>query len=256
MSNEDQYSITGILRYEWIFGYGFLGYGEPEVTRELIRRMDWPDGLKVLDVGCGLGGAAFLMAREHQARITGVDLTEEIVNLARERQQEQGISGVDFIQGDIHGLDFSPESFDVIWSRETLLHVPEKEKLFNKFYRWMAPGGRLSITDYARRQGRGSQLFEEYIEESGYPLPELSEYSRIVRQAGFSEVQVEDKSEFLAGLLEDQLHKLENNSREFCRRFSTEDFQYLKDRWQLKLDCCRSGDMKWAWILAKKQASV
>ena len=255
MSSEEQYSTTGILRYEWIFGYGFLGYGEPEVTRELIKRMDWPKGLKVLDVGCGLGGAAFLMAREHQARVTGVDLTEEIVDLARKRQQEQGITGVDFIQGDIHALDFAPESFDVIWSRETLLHVPEKEKLFNKFHYWLAPGGHLSITDYARRQGRGSRLFEEYVEESGYPLPELSQYENIVSGAGFSEVDVEDKTELLSRLLEDQLHNLEKNRQEFCQRFSTEDFEYLQSRWQLKLDCCRNGDMKWAWVLARKQAS-
>lgn len=255
MSNETQYSMTGILRYEWIFGHGFLGYGEPEVTRELIRQMNWPPGLNVLDVGSGLGGAAFLMAKEHQARITGVDLTAEIVNLARTRREEQGVSGVDFIQGDIHALDWPPGTFDIIWSRETLLHLPEKEELFKKFYRWLAPGGRLCVTDYARRKGQGSRLFEDYVRESGYPLPELSAYGQIISQAGFREVNVEDKSELLSRLLHEQLDKLQSNSQEFRHRFSVEDFEYLKGRWQLKLDCCQKGDMKWAWVLARKPES-
>ncbi len=251
MSSE-QYSLTGILRYEWIFGYGFLGYGEPGVTRNLIEAINWPSGCRVLDVGSGLGGPAFLMAREHGARVTGVDLTEATVGLARQRQEEQGISGVDFIQGDIHDLDWPPESFDVIWSRETLLHVPDKEKLFKKFHLWLSPGGALVITDYARRQGRGSDRFEEYVEASGYPLPELDRYARILTEAGFVDVSVEDRSETLADLLQEQLDKLESNKKEFCETFSREDYEYLKGRWQLKFDCCRDGDMKWGWFMGRK----
>jgi phosphoethanolamine N-methyltransferase len=252
MSDEQQYSLNGILRYEWIFGHGFLGYGEPDVTRELISALDWPSGTRVLDVGSGLGGPDFLMAADYQARVTGVDLTEATVQLARERQQEQGISGVEFVQGDIQALAWEPAAFDVIWSRETLLHLPDKAALFQKFFDWLSPGGSLVITDYARRQGLGSESFEAYVRESGYPLLELDEYAETISRAGFRDTEVQDKSADLIRHLENHLHKLEKDRAAFCRRFSEEDYEYIKGRWQLKCDCCREGDMKWGWFLARK----
>ncbi|MFO7877244.1 MAG: methyltransferase domain-containing protein, partial [Desulfovermiculus sp.] len=138
MASGEQYSLTGIYRYEWIFGPGFLGYGEPQVTKEIIDTMNWSPGTRVLDVGSGLGGPAFLMASEYKAKVGGLDLPQQIVDIATQRQKEKGISNVSFHQGDIHEMNWDEGSFDVIWSRETLLHVPDKDALFQKFYRWLA----------------------------------------------------------------------------------------------------------------------
>ena len=252
MAKDEQYSLTGIYRYEWIFGPGFLGYGEPQVTREIIDQMQWAPGTRVLDVGSGLGGPAFLMASEYQARVTGVDLTQQIVDIAAKRQEEQGIAGVSFLQGDVHQLSWDGGAFDVIWSRETLLHVPDKDALFRKFYHWLAPGGAVMITDYARRVGRGSDKFESYIQESGYPLEELEPYGDHIRQAGFEQVIIQDQTDYLISILQDQLHKLDSRKQEFVNTFSEEDFEYLRSRWQLKLDCCQDGDMRWGWFSARR----
>ena len=108
------------------------------------------------------------------------------------------------------------------------------------------------ITDYARRQGLGSQAFEGYVRESGYPLLELDEYAQTISRAGFREVTVQDKSADLTRHLDNHVHKLEMDREAFCRRFSQEDYAYIKGRWELKRDCCRQGDMKWGWFLARK----
>ena len=252
MAKDEQYSTTGIYRYEWIFGPGFLGYGEPQVTREIIEQMQWPPGTRVLDVGSGLGGPGFLMATEYQAQVTGVDLTQEIVDIANERLREKNIPGVSFHQGDIHQMHWDEGSFDVIWSRETLLHVPDKDELFRKFYRWLAPGGRVMITDYARCGGQGCKTFETYVQESGYPLMELERYGDHIRQAGFEDVVIQDQTQYLISILAEQLHKLDSRKDEFIDAFSEEDYGYLRSRWQMKLDCCRDGDMKWGWFFARR----
>jgi len=252
MAKDEQYSLTGIYRYEWIFGPGFLGYGEPQVTREIIEQMQWAPGTRVLDVGSGLGGPGFLMATEYQAKVTGVDLTQQIVDIANERLQEKKIPEVSFLQGDIHQMHWDEGSFDVIWSRETLLHVPDKDELFGKFYRWLAPGGRVMITDYARREGQGCKQFESYIQESGYPLMELESYGDHIRQAGFEEIAIQDQTKYLVSILEDQLHKLDSRKDEFVNNFSQEDYEYVRSRWQMKLDCCKDGDMKWGWFSARR----
>ena len=252
MATDKQYSSTGIYRYEWIFGPGFLGYGEPQVTRQIIDSMQWAPGTRVLDVGSGLGGPAFLMAGEYGAVVTGVDLTQEIVDIARERQQGQNIANVSFHQGDIHEMGWDEQSFEVIWSRETLLHVPDKDELFQKFYRWLVPGGAVMITDYARRREQGSEKFENYIRESGYPLVELEEYGNHIRQAGFDHVAIDDQTPYLIQILQEQIQKLDGRKEEFVQDFSDQDYTYLRSRWQLKLDCCLDGDMKWGWFSARR----
>jgi phosphoethanolamine N-methyltransferase len=252
MSNKEQYSLNGIFKYEWIFGDGFLGYGEPDTTKNLIEQMSWKPGTRVLDVGSGLGGPAFLMSSKYKAVVTGVDLTKETVQIAKDRQKASGFKNVEFFQGDIHQMEWEEGAFDIIWSRETLLHVPNKDELFQKFHSWLAPGGALMITDYSKSKGRGSDKFENYVKESGYPLIESTTYADHIKQAGFKDVNVKDQSDFLIQLLKENLKKFEDKKQEFIDRFSEEDYTSFKARWELKLDCSLSKDMKWCWFSAVK----
>src|SRR3954454_6357893 len=85
--NNGQYSRTGILRYEKIFGDGYVSTGGPETTAYLCAKLGEAlrPGARVLDVGSGIGGAAFHLARTYGAVVTGIDLSPEMVGLARER---------------------------------------------------------------------------------------------------------------------------------------------------------------------------
>jgi len=255
MSKKEQYSLTGIFKYEWIFGDGFLGYGEPEITTKLIEQMNWKPGTRVLDVGSGLGGPAFLMSSKYNAVVTGVDLTQETVDIAIDRKKESGINNVDFYQGDIHQIKWEENSFDVIWSRETLLHVPDKNLLFQKFYSWLTPGGSVMITDYSRRKEQGTDRFEKYVKESGYPLIPSDDYADHIKQAGFTNVQVSDQTDYLIKLLKENIKKFEDNKESFIDRFSEEDYTSFSNRWRLKLDCSMDKDMQWCWFSATKPAS-
>lgn len=252
MGEKGQYSSRGILRYEWMFGHGFLSYGGADITRRLASQVNWEPGFHVLDVGSGLGGAAFLVAEEHRARVFGVDLTPKIVEIAQQRKAEHPGTDVSFRQGDIHDFDWQPETFDVIWSRETLLHIPRKEKLVGNFYRWMQPGGYLIVTDYARRNGKGSPAFEDYVRESGYPLMDLETYGRVISEAGFDPVQTQDQTALLTAQLQEQIDYLKTRRDRFLEQFSEEELEECRERWQLKLNACRNGDMKWGWFLGRK----
>src|SRR3954468_21125031 len=88
--NHGQYSRTGILRYEKIFGDGYVSTGGPETTDLLCARLGdaLRRGARVLDVGSGIGGAAFHLARAYGAQVTGIDLSHEMVRIALERARE------------------------------------------------------------------------------------------------------------------------------------------------------------------------
>ena len=129
--NNGQYTRTGILRYEKIFGGGYISTGGPDTTDYLVAKLGdaLKPGLKVLDVGSGIGGAAFYLAKNFGARVTGIDLAPEMVNIALERAEEGHVpETVSFLIGDILKAEF-PSPFDVVWSRDALMHIHDKATL-------------------------------------------------------------------------------------------------------------------------------
>ena len=93
------------MRYEKIFGDGYVSTGGPETTAYLCAKLGTAlrPGVRVLDVGSGIGGAAFHLASEYGAVVTGVDLSEEMVAIARERaaRLEASPESVTFLLADI-----------------------------------------------------------------------------------------------------------------------------------------------------------
>ena len=105
-------------------------------------------GLKVLEIGCGLGtdGAQFA---EAGADYTGVDLTEAAVELARRRFELFGLEG-EFQAADAENLAFPDESFDLIYSHGVLHHTPETAKAIQEIHRVLRPRGRAVVMLYHR----------------------------------------------------------------------------------------------------------
>jgi SAM-dependent methyltransferase len=105
-------------------------------------------GLKVLEIGCGLGtdGAQFA---EAGANYTGVDLTDAAVELARKNFELFDLAGT-FQTADAENLDFADQSFDLVYSHGVLHHTPETGKAVQEIYRVLRPGGRAVVMLYHR----------------------------------------------------------------------------------------------------------
>jgi SAM-dependent methyltransferase len=105
-------------------------------------------GLRVLEIGCGLGtdGAQFAGAG---ADYTGVDLTEAAVSLARRRFELFNLRG-NFLRADAENLDFADASFDLVYSHGVLHHTPDTERAVREIHRVLKPGGRAVVMLYHR----------------------------------------------------------------------------------------------------------
>jgi phosphoethanolamine N-methyltransferase len=252
--NNGQYSRTGILRYEMIFGEGYVSTGGQATTDDLCARLGSslrPD-VRILDVGSGIGGAAFFLAQQYGASVTGIDLAEEMVTIALERAARQGMSeSVSFILGDVLETQF-PEKFDIIWSRDSLMHVPDKARLFSVLHGLLAPGGRVVITDYARGKTPGSAAFEAYIQKTGYHVVEPAQYGKLLEEAGFTDVIADDATQKFIEILETEKARLGSERESFLASFSEADLNYLVDRWAMKVDFCKNSDMAWGIFLGTK----
>ncbi|HYR77146.1 MAG TPA: class I SAM-dependent methyltransferase [Pyrinomonadaceae bacterium] len=105
-------------------------------------------GLRVLEIGCGLGtdGAQFALAG---ANYTGVDLTEASVELARKKFELSGLRG-EFRVADAEKLDFADDSFDLVYSHGVLHHTPDTKQSVREIHRVLKPGGRAIVMLYHR----------------------------------------------------------------------------------------------------------
>src|SRR2546427_13128296 len=105
-------------------------------------------GLRVLEIGCGLGtdGAQFAKAG---ADYTGVDLTEAAIELARKRFELSDLKG-DFRVADAENLDFPDESFDIVYSHGVLHHTPDTARAVREIHRVLKTGGRAIVMLYHR----------------------------------------------------------------------------------------------------------
>jgi SAM-dependent methyltransferase len=168
-----------------------------DATRELAALADLREGWKVLDVGCGIGGAARTLAAEFGCRVLGVDIVREYIRTAQDLTELLGLAGgVAFRHGDFLSGGFDPESFDVVWVQHVLMNVEDKPRFFAVAFETLRGGGRLALHEVCA--GSGGPLH--------FPVPWAGDPSisflvtpealrRQAAQGGFGEVAWQDITE-------------------------------------------------------------
>ncbi|PKI52842.1 hypothetical protein CRG98_026790 [Punica granatum] len=246
-----QYKSSGILRYERVFGPGFVSTGGIETTKEFVEKLDLKPGQKVLDVGCGIGGGDFYMSEKYDVEVLGIDLLVNMISIALERAI--GLKcAVEFEVADCTTKEYPENSFDVIYSRDTILHIQDKPALFRSFFKWLKPGGKVLISDYCRSPGTPSPDFAAHIKRRGYDLHDVEAYGQMLRDAGFSEVIAEDRTDQFIKVLERELDAVEKDKEAFISDFTQQDYDDIVNGWKAKLVRSSSCEQRWGLFIAKK----
>jgi len=218
----------------------------------MVKILNLKPGSKVLDVGCGIGGSAFYMVKNFQVNVIAVDLSTNMLEIAKERAKEFEGEKVQFVLCDVTTVEYEPESFDVIYSRDTILHIQDKEHLFKNFLKWLKPGGELLITDYCCSPGEHSERFKAYVAQRHYHLLSVENYGKLLEKVGFLDVRAEDRTKQFVEVLATEKARLESTRSEFLKEFSEDDLDSLIQGWSDKLVRCGDGDQKWGLFFAKK----
>ncbi|MEX2430963.1 MAG: methyltransferase domain-containing protein, partial [Dehalococcoidia bacterium] len=99
---------------------------------------------KVIDLGCGYGATARFLATAYGCHVTGTNISEKELDLARERAAEAGLQDLlTFDYSDFHDLGYPDGAFDVVWSQEAFLHAVDKAKVLSECHRVLASTGQL-----------------------------------------------------------------------------------------------------------------
>lgn len=247
-----QYSAKSIKKYERVYGRDFISPGGADTAREFVARLELRFGQHVLDAGCGIGGAAFLMAKECGVTVEGIDLSRNMVHMATNRCRELGLEDrVKFRHGDLMSLD-AERRFDAVYSRDVLLHVENKPALFRLLLSALKPDGRLLITDYCRGSGALSEAFESYVTARGYFLITVEDYGRMLEDAGFARVRAVDLTTRFAEIHARELARLERSGG------AAGDLSDLVSAWREKRDRALRGEQRWGLFTAERprEASI
>lgn len=182
-----------------------LGCGNPTALAELRS------GETVLDLGSGGGIDVLLSARRVSpgGKAYGLDMTDEMLALARENQKKAGIENAEFLKGQMEDIPLPGGSVDVIVSNCVVNLSPDKDRVFAEAYRVLKPGGRLAISDVVVRGDVPEEIrrnMELWIGCIAGAI-EISEYERKLKTAGFAHIEIEptrvydieDARAFLAG---------------------------------------------------------
>jgi len=166
-----------------------LGCGNPTALAELH------EGDIVLDLGSGGGIDVLLSARRVGAtgKAYGLDMTEEMLALARENQRKAGVTNVEFLKGEIEHIPLPDGSVDVIISNCVINLSVDKRRVMHEAFRVLKPGGRFAVSDVVVRGDipdavrRSMELWVGCVAGA----LEEQEYKRLLAEAGFVDVGIE-----------------------------------------------------------------
>jgi ubiquinone/menaquinone biosynthesis C-methylase UbiE len=183
------------LRDADLAGMDEFHMGGREATAALAGQLDLKPAAHLLDIGCGIGGAARFFAQHFGCRATGIDLTPEYIETARALTRRLGLAErVEFRVGSALDLPFTDASFD----RATLLHVgmnvPDKRKLAAEAHRVLKRGGTFAVFD-VMRTGPGPITYPVpwAASEATSFVASAAEYREALEAAGFAVISERDQ---------------------------------------------------------------
>lgn len=149
--------VTDFYEYGWGTSFHFSRYYKGEAFKQasarhehyLAYKMDINEDMKVLDVGCGVGGPAREIARFTGAHITGLNNNDYQIQRANHYAKVQGLEKqLNFVKGDFMQMDFKDESFDAVYAIEATVHAPVLEGVYSEMYRVLKPGGSFGVYEW------------------------------------------------------------------------------------------------------------
>ncbi len=206
VTNQAEYSEEELESLPQKASTASAGCGNPTALAELKK------GEVVLDLGSGGGIDVFLAAKKVGPKgfVIGVDMTPEMIDLARENAEKGNVKNVEFRLGEIEHLPVADQTVDVIISNCVINLSTQKEQVFKEAYRVLRKGGRLLVSDMMVKgipdEARKSlSLWASCI---GGAI-ELEAYEEAVRNAGFTEVEVINNVDYPKETIKDWVASME-----------------------------------------------
>jgi ubiquinone/menaquinone biosynthesis C-methylase UbiE len=210
--NDDYYQLENVPTFEAIHGEGLISLGGYDAVEEMFSGLELRHQ-ELLDIGSGIGGIGYYLAREHGARVWGLEVREWMAVYARQSTPDELIGSVEFLTYDDNGnIPLPTSSIDLAYSKGVLAYIEDKGSLFTEIARVLRRDGLICMIDWlappelgkaSERLPQGETLHKETVRS----------YEEMLMACGFSDVEFHDLNESyltyvqaLVARMEDPVH--------------------------------------------------
>jgi ubiquinone/menaquinone biosynthesis C-methylase UbiE len=242
---DPMYRIENVSLFETIYGKNLISLGDLDAVDNMFSDLNLR-GLKLLDIGFGLGGVAFYLANTYQIEVAGVEVHSWMVKYAETHAPKNITPQLKFAVYDQAGeIPFKAASFDLVYSKGVLNHVRNKDKLFRQINKMLKPDGLFVIADW---------IYPEAISDDSSPLVNETQqsYQGILEKTEFKDISFRDDSIVFLGYVKKLLENLISSREYIEKEYGTEIFSTIWHNHQKLIEDINSK-LKFAIrIIAKK----
>ena len=240
-----------------LWGEGFLSPGGAAEVAQLLEGSDIT-GCRVLDIGCGLGAVDELLVRRHGAHsVLGVDVDPSLLSDMARRIERAGLAGrITTLRVEPGPLPLPDAQFDVVFSKDAIVQIPDKGAVFADAWRLLRSGGFLLVSDWLRgSSGTYSADMLEFFRLEGiaYNMANVTETTAALARAGFTDIEVRDRNEWYRDLARRELAALEGELRPLVTaRIGAERTAHFIANWRQMVLILERGELRPSHLKARK----
>lgn len=230
---------------------------EEMLLAKLCALLELKPNQTLLDVGCGMGGSAFYIAKHYKSRVLGITLSQQQINIVKKEQEENKIKNVSFKIEDAHTLtSIANESFDIVWSLESAEQFYDKNKFMDEAFRILKPGGKIMIATWCSEleqfEGQYAKDYLSLCRAFHLPYMPTIQYYKDNLAKKYSIITVEDWTSEVKQSWDKGILQLKQFS--FWQVFRLGGVTGLKFIQKLNLmsKAFKSGQLRYAVFIAKK----
>lgn len=192
-----EYNDKFVAGLQCMWGAGFLSPGGREEIAELLDGVDLT-GCRVLDIGCGLAAIDILLIEEHRAaQVVCIDVEPRLIEQARLNAADSAVSDqLDIRLVSPGPLPFDDNQFDVVFSKDAIIHIPDKRACYQEIARVLRPGGQMAIGDWFGSTMAATPEMKEWLEVVNltFSLGTIEQAAELLESIGYDNIRKRDRN--------------------------------------------------------------
>jgi ubiquinone/menaquinone biosynthesis C-methylase UbiE len=248
VSSENLYNQTNIQTMEMVYGRGYLSAGGDKEVEKILSVVDAQDK-HVLDLGCGLGGAAVAMVRNlGVAKVTGFDIDAVVLERAAVLIDEYALGDkIELISGQPGPLPFEIDQFDIVYMTAVSCHINDLEPFLIELCRVLKPGGWLLGSEWIQREDNEAyRVWDNLLRQRGlnFYFKNSQTFVESLEHCGLRQVSLNDRTDSFAKFSSQARQRVVNELRtELEATLGNEGYKAFLDWADVRYRSMRDGGM-------------